>query len=92
MVQGSYPLYANGFSLMATGWVPGDVPYKCFSVFGRLTLLLNRLNAGVSAHFRATRAICDKGLSGIPNILPRTNFGVGGQEGSPLSIAAHSLN
>ena len=30
-----------------------------------------------------TNAICNKGLSGYSNILPRSNFCVGGQEYSP---------
>ncbi len=38
-----------------------------------------------------TKAICNKGLSGNSNILPRSNFGVGGQESSPQSLTAYSL-
>jgi len=32
-----------------------------------------------------TKAICNKGLSGNSSILPRSNFGVGGQDSSPQS-------
>ena len=33
-----------------------------------------------------TKAICNKGFRGNSNILPRSNFGVGGQESSPQSL------
>jgi len=39
-----------------------------------------------------TKAICNKGFSGNLSILPRSNFGVGGQESSPQSLTAYSLN
>ncbi len=39
-----------------------------------------------------TKAICNKGFSGNSSILPRLNFGVGGQDSSPQSLTAHSLN
>ncbi len=39
-----------------------------------------------------TKAICNKGFSGKSSILPRSNFGVGGQESSPQSLTAYSLN
>ena len=39
-----------------------------------------------------TKAICNKGFSGNLNIVPRSNFGVGGQERSPQSLTAYSLN
>ena len=39
-----------------------------------------------------TKAICNKGFSGNSSILPRSNFGVGGQESSPQSLAAYSLD
>ncbi|PKP52541.1 MAG: hypothetical protein CVT92_08260, partial [Bacteroidetes bacterium HGW-Bacteroidetes-1] len=42
--------------------------------------------------FRSTKAICNKGFSGNSIILPRSNFGVGGQESSPQSLTAYSLN
>lgn len=38
-----------------------------------------------------TKAICNKGFCGNSSILPRLNFGVGGQESSPQSLTAHSL-
>lgn len=39
-----------------------------------------------------TKAICNKGFSGNLNILPRSNFGVVGQESSPQSLTAYSLD
>jgi len=39
-----------------------------------------------------TKAICNKGFSGNSGILPRSNFGVGGQESSPQSLTAYSLS
>jgi hypothetical protein len=39
-----------------------------------------------------TKAICNKGFSGNSSILPRSNFGVVGQESSPQSLTAYSLN
>jgi hypothetical protein len=39
-----------------------------------------------------TKAICNKGFSGNSSILPRANFGVGGQESSPQSLTAYSLD
>jgi heterodisulfide reductase subunit A-like polyferredoxin len=39
-----------------------------------------------------TKAICNKGFSGISSILPRSNFGLGRQESSPQSLTAHSLS
>jgi len=41
---------------------------------------------------RITKAICNKGFSGNSGILPRSNFGVGGQESSPQSLTAYSLD
>lgn len=39
-----------------------------------------------------TKAICNKGFSGYSSILPRIKFGVGGQESSPQSLTAYSLD
>jgi len=39
-----------------------------------------------------TKAICNKGFSGNSSILPRSNFGAGGQESSPQSLTAATLN
>jgi len=39
-----------------------------------------------------TKAICNKGFSGNLNILNRSNFGAVGQESSPQSLTAHSLD
>jgi hypothetical protein len=38
------------------------------------------------------KAICNKGFSGNSSILPRSNFAVGGQERSPQSLTAYSLD
>ena len=38
-----------------------------------------------------TKAICNIGFSGNSSILPRINFGVTGQESSPKSLTAYSL-
>jgi len=38
-----------------------------------------------------TKAICNKGFSGNSSVPPRSNFGVGGQESSPQSLTAYSL-
>ena len=39
-----------------------------------------------------TKAICNKGFSGNSSILPRIKFCVGGQESSPQSLTAYSLD
>jgi len=39
-----------------------------------------------------TKAICNKGFSGISSVLPRIKFRVGGQDSSPQSLTAYSLN
>ena len=39
-----------------------------------------------------TKAICNKGFSGNSSILPRSNFGVGGQEITSQSLTAYSLD
>jgi len=39
-----------------------------------------------------TKAICNKGFSGNSSILPRIKFRVGGQDSSPQSLTAYSLN
>ena len=43
-------------------------------------------------HEGITKAICNKGFSGKSNILPRSKFGIGGQESSPQSLTAYSLS
>ena len=43
-------------------------------------------------HEGLTKAICNKGFRGDSSILPRSNFGVGGQESSTQSYTAYSLN
>ena len=39
-----------------------------------------------------TKAICNKGFSGNSSILPRIKIRVGGQESSPQSHTAYSLD
>ncbi len=39
-----------------------------------------------------TKAICNKGFRGNSSILPRIKFRVGGQDSSPQSLTAYSLN
>jgi hypothetical protein len=43
-------------------------------------------------HQAVTKAKCNKGFSGNSSILPRSNFGVSGQESSPQSLTVFSLN
>jgi|GEM_PF-1296272 len=43
-------------------------------------------------HVAVTKVICNKGFRGNLSILPRSNYGVGGQESSPQSLTAYSLN
>ena len=43
-------------------------------------------------HKTLTKAICNKGFKGNSSILPRPNFGVGGQVCSPQSLTAYSLS
>jgi hypothetical protein len=39
-----------------------------------------------------TKAICNKGFRGNSSILPRIKFRADGQDSSPQSLTAHSLN
>jgi len=39
-----------------------------------------------------TKCICHKGFSGNSGIVARSNFRVGGQETTPQSLTAHTLN
>lgn len=41
---------------------------------------------------RLTKAICNKGFSGNSSILPRSKFGVGGQDSSLQSLTAYTLS
>jgi len=43
-------------------------------------------------HMALTKAIYNKGFSGNSSILPRSNFGVGGQESSTQSLTVYSLD
>ncbi len=46
----------------------------------------------IKKYERTTKAICNKGFSGNSSILPRIKLRVGGQESSPQSLTAYSLN
>ena len=39
-----------------------------------------------------TKCICHKGFSGYSSIVARSNFRVGGQETTPQSLTAHTLD
>jgi len=39
-----------------------------------------------------TKCICHKGFSGYSSVVARSNFSVGGQETTPQSLTAHTLN
>jgi hypothetical protein len=52
----------------------------------------NGLQDWKTEHQAVTKAICNKGFSGNSSILPRIKFRVGGQESSPQSLTAYSLN
>ena len=43
-------------------------------------------------HETLTKCSSNKGFSGNSSILPRSNFGVGGQESIPQSLTAATLN
>ncbi|PIS29466.1 MAG: hypothetical protein COT43_03700 [Candidatus Marinimicrobia bacterium CG08_land_8_20_14_0_20_45_22] len=43
-------------------------------------------------HETITKAICNKGFSGFPIVVARSNFRVGGQETAPQSLTAYSFN
>lgn len=43
----------------------------------------NGLQGRRTEHQAVTKAICNKGISGNSIFLPRSNFGIGGQESSP---------
>jgi hypothetical protein len=50
------------------------------------------MKSAVQKGQQLTKAIFNKGFSGNSSILPRSNFGVGGQESSPQSLTAHTLS
>ena len=52
----------------------------------------NGLQSQTKEHQAVTKAICNKGFSGNSSILPRIKFRVGGQESSPQSLTAYSLD
>jgi len=52
----------------------------------------NGLQGWKTEHQAVTKAMCNKGFSGKSSILPRSNFGVSGQESSPQSLTAHTLD
>lgn len=51
----------------------------------------NGLQGQTTEHQAVTKAIYNKGFSGISSILPRSNFVIGRQESSPQSFTAYSL-
>ncbi len=53
---------------------------------------LKRKMTGYKEHETLTKAIHNKGFSVYSSILTRSNFCVGGQEISPLSHTAYSLD
>lgn len=57
MVQVSYTLYARSFSLIASGWVPGDVSFQCFFPLKWVLLGGNRFIAGFRHILGQERAI-----------------------------------
>ena len=42
-------------------------------------------------HQHPTKCICHKGFSGYSSVVTRSNFRVGGQETTPQSLTAHTL-
>jgi hypothetical protein len=63
------------------------------TVLKRMTELKNNLKPLTDKNAQlVTKAICNKGFSGYSSILPRSNFAVGGQESSPQSLTAYSLD
>jgi len=52
----------------------------------------NGLQDWKTEHQAVTKAICNKGFSSNSSILPRIKFLVGGQDSSPQSLTAYSLN
>ena len=41
---------------------------------------------------RTTKCICHKGFSGYSSVVTRSNFRVGGQDTTPQSLTAHTLD
>ena len=52
----------------------------------------NGLQDWKKEHQAVTKAKCNKSFIGNSSILPRSNFGVFGQESSPQSLTAYSLD
>ena len=52
----------------------------------------NGLQDRKTEHQAVTKAICNKGFSGYSSIVARSNFRVGGQETTPKSLTAHTLD
>ena len=44
------------------------------------------------SHKPLTKCICHKGFSGYSSVVARSNFRVGGQETTPQSLTAHTLD
>lgn len=45
----------------------------------------------IKSHIPPTKCICHKGFSGYSSVVARLNFRVGGQEITPKSLTAHTL-
>ncbi len=43
-------------------------------------------------HIPPTKCICHKGFGGYSSVVARSNFRVGGQETTPQSLTAHTLD
>ncbi len=52
----------------------------------------NGLQDWKTEHQAVTKAICNKGSIGNSSILPRIKFRVAGQDSSPQSLTAYSLD
>jgi len=49
------------------------------------------MNKGMKELLLVTKCICHKGFSGYSSIVARSKFRVGGQETTPQSLTAHTL-
>lgn len=47
---------------------------------------------GKIEHQHPTKCICHKGFSGYSGVVARSNFRIGGQETTPQSLTAHTLD
>jgi len=51
----------------------------------------HQMNKGMKELLLVTKCICHKGFSGYSSIVARSKFRVGGQETTPQSLTAHTL-